>query len=55
MGDNVVFYTPGTIVWVKYNIVRWPGKVIEFSAIPKDLQQYLKNCVAAIHFSGNDS
>lgn len=58
MGDRLVTYTPGVMVWVKFYRVWWPGKVILASEVPNELQHFLakiKNCIAIVHFSGHNS
>lgn len=52
-------YTPGTLVWMKvYNRIWWPGKVVDPSTTPQELQDYVlrkkKNYIAVVYFERDD-
>lgn len=56
--NMAVSYTPGLMVWVKCSTVWWPGQVIEKSDVPEELEHLIaniKNCIAVVYFSGDDS
>lgn len=59
MCDQTIPYTPGTWVWAQLiNKIWWPGKVVEVSSIPKELEYYKKknkNAKIAVYFETDKS
>ncbi|VVC28870.1 PWWP domain [Cinara cedri] len=58
MCDQTIPYSPGTLVWVKtYNRLWWPGRVVDPTSTPQDLQNFIKrkkNPIAVVHFEKDD-
>lgn len=59
MCDQTMPYAVGSWVWCKVSSKTWwPGKVVDRSAVPDDLNDYMlkkRNPIAIIHFERENS
>lgn len=57
MCDQTMPYGYGTMVWAKiYNRFWWPGRVVDPTTAPIEMQEYMntkKNAIAMIYFEGD--
>lgn len=59
MCDQTIPYTPGTWVWAMLvNRIWWPGKIVDLSSVPEELEYYKKknkNAKTAVYFERDKS